>query len=533
MRRRPIARAVGAAQFRGMSTEVLRALGGVGLFLIGIAIMTRGLRAVAGPALRAALARLTASPWSGAATGAVATALLHSSSAVTVTAVGFVGAGLLSFPQALGLILGANVGTTVTGWTVALLGIGLKIGAIAGPLVLLGALLRLFARGRAGDAGWALAGFGVAFMGLAAMQEGLAAYEGLVTPADFPGDDLAGRLRLVGIGLVLTLVTQSSTVGVASALVAVDAGAISLPQAAAMVIGMDVGTTSSALLATLGGTAAMRRTGWAHVVFNLMSGAMAFLLLAPFGVAASAAMARGVEPTVLLAAFHSGFNLLSVIIALPFADRLARLLERLVPERRSAAVARLRPALLAEPPAALAAALAALRDLAGEAGRTAAAALAPGGPPAGHAARVAEIAADLAVARSFLERIGAGRVAEARDREARAAALHALDHLSRLTRRFGQAERPTAVAADPGLARMGRFLRRALDAPPSARRLRRCEVAMDGARRAMRAAIIDSAAAGALDGATALARLDAARWLHRAAYHQWRTIHHLDRAGAA
>lgn len=516
-----------------MSTDVLRAVGGVGMFLIGMAIMTRGLRALAGPALRRALARLTASPWSGAATGAVATALLHSSSAVTVTAVGFVGAGLLSFPQALGLILGANVGTTVTGWMVAVLGIGLKIGVVAGPLALLGALLRLFAQGRAGDAGWTLAGFALAFMGLDAMQSGLRAFEGLVTPADFPGDDLFGRLQLVGIGLVLTLVTQSSTVGVASALVAVHAGTISLPQAAAMVIGMDVGTTSSALLATLGGSAPMRRTGWAHVVFNLLSGALAFLLLGPYGAVAETALARGVEPTVLLVAFHSGFNLLSVCIALPFAHRLAWLLERLVPDRRSAAVARLRPALLAEPPAALAAALAALRDLAGEAGRTAAEALAPGGPPAGHAARVAGIAGDLTVARTFLERIGAGRSVEARHREARAAALHALDHLWRLTRRFGQAERLDALAADPGLARMGRFLRRSLAAAPSARRLRRCEAAMDHARREMRAAIIDSAAAGALDGETALARLDTARWLHRAAYHQWRIFHHLERAGAA
>jgi phosphate:Na+ symporter len=516
-----------------MSGDVMHALGGVGLFLIGISIMTRGLRAVAGPALRRALAALTASPWSGAATGAVATAVLHSSSAVTVTAVGFVGAGLLSFPQALGLILGANVGTTVTGWTVALLGLGLKIGVVAGPLALLGALLRMFAHGRAGDAGWALAGFGVAFMGLEAMQAGLAAFEGLVTPADFPGDDLIGRLQLVLMGLVLTLVTQSSTVGVASALVAVDAGTISLPQAAAMVIGMDVGTTSSALLATLGGSAPMRRTGWAHVVFNLMSGGLAFLLLGPFGSAAQAAMARGLEPTVLLVAFHSGFNLLSVCIALPFARRLAWLLQRLVPDRRSAAVARLRPALLAEPPAALAAALSALRDLAGEAGRTAAAALTPGGPPAGHAQRVADIAADLAVARTFLERIVAGRAADARDRQAHAAALHAIDHLSRLTRRLGQVERLDAVATGPGLARAGRFLRRALAGAPSARRLGRCETAMDRARRAMRTSIIDSAAAGGLDGEAALARLDAARWLHRAAYHQWRTFHHLERADRA
>ncbi len=514
-----------------MVADALRALAGIALFLLGMGMLTDGLRAVGGTALKRALARLTASPWSGALVGAAATAVLQSSSAVTVTAVGFVGAGLLGFPQALGLILGANIGTTMTGWLVTLIGLKLQIGAMAGPAALAGALLRLFGRGRRREAGWALAGFGLVFLGIDALQAGLSGFEGRVAPADFPGDGLAGRLALVGIGAVLTVLTQSSSAGVATALVALSTGAIALPQAAALVIGMDVGTTASALLATVGGSPAMRRTGLAHVVFNLMSGALAFALLTPWAALAAPLAAAGTPDTLLLVGFHTGFNLLSVLLVLPFARPFAALLERLVPDRETAAGARLRPALLAEPPAAMAAALAVLDDLAARSAGLCRAALDPRGAPAGLAAGTAALAEDLAVVRGFLERIGPR--GDAADRSARVKALHAIDHLGRMVRRLRQTERPPAIAADPALARIARFLRATLARPRTARSLARACAAVDRARRAFRIAAVEAAGAGATDGERTLAALDGARWLHRAAYHQWRAVHHLSRAAAA
>ncbi|MEY8841056.1 Na/Pi cotransporter family protein, partial [Cribrihabitans sp. XS_ASV171] len=220
-----------------MNSDILAALGGVGLFLIGMHMLSGGLRALAGDRLRALLARFTRTPLSGAATGAAVTALIQSSSATTVTAIGFVSAGLLTFSHALGIIFGANIGTTVTGWLVAILGFKLDLGQTVLPLVLVGALLQLLGRGDWARSGQALAGFSLLFIGIDAMKDGLEAFEGIVTPQDFPEDTVLGRLQLVGIGVLITLVTQSSSAGVATALAALGAGAISFPQAAALVIG--------------------------------------------------------------------------------------------------------------------------------------------------------------------------------------------------------------------------------------------------------------------------------------------------------
>jgi len=155
-------------------TSLLQTLGGLGLFLFGMVVMTDALRVLAGASIRDALMRFTRSPLSGAITGAASTAILQSSSATTVAAVGFVGAGLMGFNSALGIVFGANVGTTLTGWIVMGLGFKLDLGALMLPIVLVGTLLRLFGRGRIANAGLAAAGFGVIFVGIEQMQLGMA-----------------------------------------------------------------------------------------------------------------------------------------------------------------------------------------------------------------------------------------------------------------------------------------------------------------------------------------------------------------------
>ena len=262
-----------------MTSDALGIFGGLGLFLLGMAVMTEGLRDLAGRALRRTLASCTRNPWTGALTGAFATALIQSSSVTTVMAVGFVGAGLLTFPQALSVVLGANVGTTVTGWLVALLGFKLDLKEIVLPLIFLGALMRLFGRRRVGAAGYALAGFGLIFAGIAMLQTGMEAFRDVVTPQTFPPDTILGRLLLVFIGVLITVATQSSSAGVATATTALHVGNISLSQAASMVIGMNVGTTVTAALAAVGGSVSTRRTALGHVIYNLLTGAGAFLLL--------------------------------------------------------------------------------------------------------------------------------------------------------------------------------------------------------------------------------------------------------------
>ena len=300
-----------------------------------MSIMTDGLKSLADERLRKILARSTRKPLSGVCTGAATTAMLQSSSATTVAAVGLVHVGLLTFSESLGIIFGANVGTTLTGWLVALLGFKLKLGEMMMPVILVGVLIRLTSRGRLSAVGTALAGFGLIFVGITFLQHGMAGLQGIVTPDSFPSDTRTGRLLLVLIGIAITLVTQSSSAGVAAAIAAVYTGTISLNQAAAMVIGMDLGTTATAAMATIGGNVQARRTGLAHVIYNMMTAVGAFLMLTPYFFLLRRCWPEleSSDPEIALVSFHTFFNALGVLAVLPFTRSFARLMERLIPEQ--------------------------------------------------------------------------------------------------------------------------------------------------------------------------------------------------------
>ena len=334
------------------------------MFLLAMLVMREGLRGLAGETLHAWLTLFTRSPGTGAVTGTVVTGLLQSSGATIVTTVGFVAAGLLTFPQALGIVLGANVGTTVTGWLVAIFGFKLKLGMAAMPLVLGGMLLRIFGRNRLAEVGKVVAGFGLLLVGIGLMQSGMTGFEGLVTPSSFPPDTLVGRLLLVGIGIIITLITWSSSAGVAIAMTALSVGAINFPQAAAMVIGMDVGTTITAIIAAIGSSDAARRTGFSHTIYNLFTAVAALLLLSPYTWFLDSAMPNLVSdnPAFALVGFHSLFNVVALILVLPVTGPFARLMERLVPARDTGLASRLDKHLLTEPQAAHVALVATLRE---------------------------------------------------------------------------------------------------------------------------------------------------------------------------
>lgn len=520
-----------------MTGGILQALGGIGLFLLGMIWLTEGLRGLSGQALRSLLARFTKTPFSGALTGAAATALLQSSSATTVTAVGFVGAGLLTFPQALGVIFGANIGTTATGWLVAILGFKLNLGEVVMPVALLGALLRLFGGPRTAFAGGALAGFSLLFIGIDAMQAGMSGLEGALTPTRFPGDDLIGRAELVLIGILVTLVTQSSSAGVATALAALGAGAITFPQAAAMVIGMDVGTTFTAALATIGGATATRRTGLSHVIYNVLTGTMAFILLGPCAALLAPLVAEG-ESQVALVAFHTGFNILGVILVLPLTGWFARLVVALTPEREDRLTRRLGREMLGDVDAAADAAVSTVDEIARvQSNLLAQRLLSREGESDEGLWR--DLAEALAETRRFVGEIAPG----AADREAARrieAALHILDHLGRLYYRSAQTARIEALADDPRLRRLGGLLAAVaadVAVEPSSRaveaRLNRVRRLMRAQRKVYRERVLHLAASDKLDDGVAFARIDAMRWLQRVGYHLWRIEHHLCAAETA
>lgn len=514
-----------------MTQTVLSALGGIGLFLLGMLVLTEGLKGLAGATQRRLLARFTRSPLSGAIAGAATTAVVQSSSATTLTAVGFVGAGLLTFPQALGIVFGANIGTTVTGWLVALFGFKLPLGTIALPLLFLAVLLRLFGDGRVRQAGWSLAGFALLFVAIDFMQQGLAGLEGRLTPADFPDDTILGRLQLLAIGMALTAVTQSSSAGIAAAMVALAAGTISLPQAAAMAIGMDIGTTFKAVLAAIGGSTAMRQTGLAHLLYNLLTAAMAFLLLDPFALLAGRYAAG--EPELALVAFHSGFNILGVVLVLPFADRFARLIVWLVPERGPPLTRQLDERLLGDPGSAIDAALASLTDISRALFAAIRDLIEHTRPQRVLALELGRIGAAIEQVQAFMEHI------QTTPRQQRAharhlALLHVLDHLERLLHRAGQGERIDTLIEEPRLARLARLFSGALaslpengDTAPSAARFDRLRRLYRDQRHSFRARTADAASQHLIDTEAAFDRLDSIRWLHRSAYHVWRILEHL------
>lgn len=344
--------------------SVIQALGGLGLFLLGMIIMTDSLRNLAGDTMRKLLLKFTHTPLSGAVTGTITTAILQSSSATTVAAVGLVGAGLMGFADALGIIFGANIGTTITGWFVVLLGFKLQIGSVLMPLILFGALLRLFAKGRWINIGMAISGFGLIFVGIYLIQLSMVDVQQLVTPEKFPEDTFTGRIQLLILGILFSAITQSSSAGVAVTLTALYAGAINFPQAAALVIGMDVGTTVTAALATIGGTVGSRRTGLSHVIYNCFTGSAALFLITPY-----VYLWQWMGPEILknnaeivLIAFHTFFNTLGVIIVLPFTHKFAFMMERIIPDVEPSYTRSLDKSLLHDPMLALTAAKTALKN---------------------------------------------------------------------------------------------------------------------------------------------------------------------------
>jgi len=165
---------------------LFKLVGGIGLFLMGMVLLTDGLKSFAGDSLRRALVRFTGRPSKAFAAGAVATSLVQSSSATTVAVIGFVSAGLLTFPQAVGVVIGASLGTTSTGWIVSVLGLKVSVGLYALPLVGIGAFLRLLATGRWRSFGTALAGFGLIFIGIDTLQDAMGGLSGLFNLSQLP-----------------------------------------------------------------------------------------------------------------------------------------------------------------------------------------------------------------------------------------------------------------------------------------------------------------------------------------------------------
>ena len=317
----------------GMNLHLaLTFLGGVGLFLLGMRLMTDGLKVAAGDALREILARGTATTPRGIISGIGITAVVQSSSAVIFATVGFVNAGLLTLFQAIGVIIGSNIGTTATSWLVALVGFKVDLQALALPAVAIGMLLRVTGQGkRRAYLGDALTGFGIFFLGLDVLKASFGDFGEGFDLAEHTGNGVWSLLMFTAIGVIMTVVMNSSSASLAITLTAAGTGLIPLTSAAAMVIGANVGTTSTALFAVIGATSSAKRAAMAHVLFNVVVGIVAFIgLPALLWLVAHTTQLMRLEPgpATSLAIFHTSTKLLGMAIFWPLTPRLVGFLER-------------------------------------------------------------------------------------------------------------------------------------------------------------------------------------------------------------
>jgi phosphate:Na+ symporter len=512
-------------------------LGGVGLFLVGMILMSDGLRSAAGSALQRILERSTGTSLSAFLSGVGLTALVQSSSATTLTTIGFVSAGLLSFSSALGVIVGANVGTTSTGWIVSLLGFKLNVGQVALPFIGVGALLRLLFDGRRAHLGMALAGFGLIFIGIDVLQEGMGGLAQRIDLSSFPATTLTSRLLLILIGTVMTVLLQSSSAAIALTLTALNSQAIDLEQSAYLVIGQNLGTTVTAALAAAGASVPARRTALGHILFNALTGLLAFLsvryllLLVAF----LANNRGGLDPATAIALFHTVFNLMGALLFLPILRPFAGLLTRLIPDRGPALTRHLDRTLLRLPSIALEAAARALNEIAavaleGATGLLAARALTRGGREQIWAAETA-----MKEATAFLGQVRAG--GDGHDLYARRLSLlHAGDHLDRLIEACLESESPLQGAeVREAAARLGPEMEAAVvwlrgqreGADDLVRHLAEASARQAEARRRYRVRLLEETAAGQIDPEQTQRLLESMRWVDRVGYHAWRTLHHL------
>ncbi len=327
-------------------TLTLEMTGALGLFLYGMKVLSDGIQRAAGDRLKGALNQMTRSPLAAILTGLGVTTLIQSSSATTVMVVSFVNAGLLTLTQSVGVIMGANIGTTVTAWIVSLIGFKFKITLLAVPMVGVGFFLATYLKTRyhtLRSYGDAIIGFGILFIGLDFLSHTLPppSPDILRFLADFSDLGVLSVLLSVLAGTVFTILVHSSSASTAIVITLAVEGVLDYRMAAGLVLGCNIGTTIDAFLASLAARVHARRAAWAHILFNVAGTVWAVLLFDPFLGLVDFLTPGGTEGNVAthIAMLHTVFNVGNTLLLFPFVRQFAALLERLVRERPGEAAA--------------------------------------------------------------------------------------------------------------------------------------------------------------------------------------------------
>ncbi|MGH1362964.1 MAG: Na/Pi cotransporter family protein [Calditrichia bacterium] len=305
---------------------------GVAIFLFGMLFLEQGFTAFTGGALETLLKRSTNTLWKSHFFGIITTSLMQSSSLVSVITISFLSAGMIQLAAGVGIIFGANIGTTTGAWLMAGLGMKVKISAYAMPMLIFGLVLVLQKKSQLKGIGYILTGLGFLFLGIHYMKEGFEAYKESINLVKFAMDGFSGLIVFAGIGILATVIMQSSHATLMLIITGLAAGQITYENALALAIGANIGTTVTAVLGSISANIAGKRLAAAHMVFNSITALIAILFISQFRwsvntIAEIVGIAEN-DWTLKLAIFHTLFNITGVLVMLPFISPLVQFLER-------------------------------------------------------------------------------------------------------------------------------------------------------------------------------------------------------------
>ena len=315
------------------------------MFLYGMNMMSTGLQKAAGNGLRKLLATMTSNPFKGVLTGFGVTAAIQSSSATTVMVVGFVSAGLLTLSQAIGVIMGANIGTTMTAWIISIFGFKADVSALAVPLMFLGFLMSVSKKDKLRNISELIMGFSLLFLGLSLMKSSVPDLSETPQVLEFitrwSGHGFASVLLFLGLGTILTLILQSSSATVALTLIMLDMGWIQFDMAAAMVLGENIGTTITANIAAAVGNVNARRAALAHTVFNVFGVIWVLAIFHPFvhfaqWVVSLLGVDEATSAVYGISMIHTLFNLANTFIMIWFTKQIESLVKLVIKDKDKA-----------------------------------------------------------------------------------------------------------------------------------------------------------------------------------------------------
>ena len=313
---------------------------GVSIFLFGMLFLEEGFKAFTGGILEKLLQRTTDKTWKSLLFGVVSTTIMQSSSLVSVITISFISAGLVTLVAGIGIIFGANIGTTTGAWLVAAFGLKVKISAYAMPMLVFGIVLSFQKSKYLKGIGSALAGLGFLFLGIHYMKEGFDAFKDSFDLASLAVAGYPGLFLFAAIGAAATVVMQSSHATLVLILTALAAGQITYENGLALAIGANVGTTITAIIGSLSANIQGKRLAGAHLIFNLVTGVIAIAFISQFMWAVDSISSRvGIAEdnyTMKLAVFHTLFNLTGVLLMVPLIQQLADNLYKFLPEKEIA-----------------------------------------------------------------------------------------------------------------------------------------------------------------------------------------------------